>query len=464
MKYSKSYVRCKFTCLPQLRFNDQRLSSFSGLIVFQQLITDLDLKRRLSRCFEHHKGSPSFSTTSIVLVLVVSVLLGYRRLRDVQFFDDDPIVLRLLGLNRMPTVSTISRRLNAVDDRSIRGIEHLQQNLVIDALAREKLATITLDFDGSVLGTCRHAEGVAKGFNSKKKGQRSYYPLNCTVAQTAQVLAVHHRSGNVHDSNGAKPFIEQCVQMVRNACPQAKIELRMDGAFFSEQIIQCLDELEVEYSISVPFERYTTTIKCYIEERKRWWRLRKGAKYFEKWISLDSWEIAAHRFLFVRDRHKEQRKGAIQLDLFKPYDFDYRYKVIVTNKTTQSKHAVEYHEGRGTQEGLFAELKTEAAMGYVPCNSWNANKLFLLSNVVAHNLTRELQMRYRERDRQTTVKRPALWKFSKIGTLRKQIIQRAGRLIRPQGILTLSMPSNPRVEEMILSYLPSQPTLDWEIS
>ena len=455
MKYSKSYVRCKFTCLPQLRFNDQRLSSFSGLIVFQQLITDLDLKRRLSRCFEHHKGSPSFSTTSIVLVLVVSVLLGYRRLRDVQFFDDDPIVLRLLGLNRMPTVSTISRRLNAVDDRSIRGIEHLQQNLVIDALAREKLATITLDFDGSVLGTCRHAEGVAKGFNSKKKGQRSYYPLNCTVAQTAQVLAVHHRSGNVHDSNGARPFIEQCVQMVRNACPQAKIELRMDGAFFSEQIIQCLDELEVEYSISVPFERYTTTIKCYIDERKRWWRLRKGAKYFEKWISLDSWEIAAHRFLFVRDRHKEQRKGAIQLDLFKPYDFDYRYKVIVTNKTTQSKHAVEYHEGRGTQEGLFAELKTEAAMGYVPCNSWNANKLFLLSNVVAHNLTRELQMRYRERDRQTTVKRPALWKFSKIGTLRKQIIQRAGRLIRPQGILTLSMPSNPRVEEIILSYLPS---------
>lgn len=455
MKHSKSDVRCKFTCLPQLRFDDQRLSSFSGLIVFQQLFSDLCLKRRLSRCFEHQNASASFSTTSIVLVLVVSVLLGYRRLRDVQFFHDDPIVLHLLGLNRMPSVSTISRQLNAADDRSVRGIERLQQNLVIEALVREQLATITLDFDGSVLGTCRHAEGVANGFNKKKKGQRSYYPLNCTVAQTAQVLAVHHRSGNVHDSNGAKPFIEQCVKRVRNACPKAKIELRMDGAFFSEQIIQCLDELEVEYSISVPFERYTTTIKCYIDERKRWWRLRKGAKYFEKRISLDSWKIAAHRFLFVRDHHKRQRKGAIQLDLFKAYDFDYRYKVIVTNKATQSKHVVEYHEGRGTQEGLFAELKTEAAMSYVPCNSWNANKLFLLSNVVAHNLTRELQMRYRERDRQTTVKRPALWKFSKIGTLRKQIIQRAGRLVRPQGILTLSMPSNPRVEEMILSYLPS---------
>lgn len=455
MKISKSDARCKFTCQPQLRFDDQQLSSFSGLIVFQQLIKDLDLKRRLSRCFEHQKGSASFSMTSIVLVLLVGVLLGYRRLRDVQYFKNDPIVLRLIGLHRMPTVSTISRQLSTVDDRSIRGIERLQQNLVLEALAREQLATITIDFDGSVLGTCRHAEGVAKGFNKNKKGQRSYYPLQCTVAQTAQVLAVHHRSGNVHDSNGAKLFIEQCVAKVKKACPKAKIELRMDGAFFSEQIVQCLDELGVEYSISVPFERYTTTVKCYINERKRWWRLRTGAKYFEKNISLDSWSIAPQRFVFVRDRQKEQSKGVIQLDLFKPHDFNYRYKVIVTNKATQARHVVEYHEGRGTQEGLFAELKTEAALSYVPCNTWNANKLFLLCNVVAHNLTRELQMRYRERDRGTTVKRPALWKFSKIGTLRKQIIQRAGRLIRPKGVLTLSMANNPAVEESILSYLPS---------
>ena len=158
---------------------------------------------------------------------------------------------------------------------------------------------------------------------------------------------------------------------------------------------------------------------------------------------------------FVRDRQKDLRKGVLPLDLFEPHDLNYRYKVIVTNKATKAKNVVEYHEGRGTQKGLFAELKTEAAISTVPCTGWNANKLFLLSNVFAHNLTRELQMRYRERDRNTTVKRPALWKFNKIGTLRKQIIQRAGRLVRPQGVLTLSMANNAAVEETIMSYLPS---------
>ena len=62
----------------------------------------------------------------------------------------------------------------------------------------------------------------------------------------------------------------------------------MERAFFSKEISECLNELGVEHSISVPFERYVTTIIFYIEERRRWRRLRAGAKYFEKIILLDS--------------------------------------------------------------------------------------------------------------------------------------------------------------------------------
>ena len=55
------------------------------------------------------------------------------------------------------------------------------------------------------------------GFNKKKKGARSYYLLFCSVAQTDQVLDVHHRSGNVYDSNGVDAFIGQCLRSVRSA-------------------------------------------------------------------------------------------------------------------------------------------------------------------------------------------------------------------------------------------------------
>jgi len=454
MKHSKSEVRCKTTGLPELRFDDQKLTSFSGLIIFQSLFYDLELKRRLTFCFSHRAVSPIFSTTSIVLLLVVNIILGYRRLRDVQYIKNDPIVLRLLGMKQTPSVSTISRQLESLDDRSIEKVQRLQRALVVDALEREQLARITLDFDGSVLGTCRQAEGVAIGFNRKKKGQRSYYPLYCTVAQTAQVLAVMHRSGNVHDSNGAIAFIRECVETVRCALPQAKIETRMDAAFFSEAIIKLLDELDVQYTISVPHMRYHS-LNDHIQQRCRWRPMNDEAHYFEKSLSLKSWSIAHHRFIFVRQCCKIQDKEPLQLDMFVPQDFNYQYKAVVTNKSSHAKNVTTYHEGRGSQEGLFAELKSQGALSYIPCNTWNANKLYMLCNVMAHNLTKELQMRHRDRDRNTTSKRPALWKFYQIGTLRKRIIQRAGRLIRPKGVWTLSMAANDAVRDEMMQYLPT---------
>ena len=454
MKHSKSSVRRKFSHQLKLRFDDQQLTSFAGLVIFHQLFFELGLRKQITRCFSHHPDRKSFSSVSIVLLLIVGILLGYRRLRDVCYFKDDPMALRLIGVSSMPSISTLSRRLSAMDDRCIEKFERLQQQLVIDALVRERLLRVTLDFDGSVLGTSRYAQGTASGFNRKKKGQRSYYPLYCTVAQSAQVLAVLHRSGNVHDSNGAESFIRQCVESIRRALPKAVIETRMDGAFFSEKLIALLDELGVEYTISVPFERYST-VKSHIDERKRWRPLCDDTQYFEKQLSLQSWNITRHRFLFVRECCKVQHKTPIQLDLFEPYDFDYQYKSIVTNKKTSALHIIEFHEGRGTQEGLFAHLKSQASLDYVPCKRWNANKLYLLCNTMAHNLNAELQMRHHPKSRGTTRQRPALWVFRQLGTIRKQIIQRAGKLIRPQGSLTLCLQHNRALQSDIMQYLPA---------
>ena len=87
---------------------------------------------------------------------------------------------------------------------------------ILDRLSGEKLQRVTLDFDGSVVSTRRHAEGTAVGFNRKQKGDRSYYPLLCTVSQTGQIFDLLPRSGNVHDSNGSLEFITECcpVRMI----------------------------------------------------------------------------------------------------------------------------------------------------------------------------------------------------------------------------------------------------------
>ncbi|MCB1732619.1 MAG: IS1380 family transposase, partial [Halieaceae bacterium] len=81
------------------------------------------------------------------------------------------------------------------------------------------------------------------------------------------------------------------------------------------------------------------------------------------------------------------------------------------------------------------------------------NQAFMLAGMMAHNLNRELQMQCLEKSRNTTEKRAALWQFEQLGTLRRKIIQRAGRLTRPKGKLTLTMSANAAVKEELLHYL-----------
>ncbi len=450
MKRSKEDVRGKARPALDVRFEAQNLTSYSGLVLFQHFFSLIGIKERLWGCFRHLKVGPIYSHHVIMLLLVVHLIIGHRRLRDVDYYRDDEMVKRVLGLKHLPDVSTISRSLASADEVSVEKVRAESRDLVIERLLAEGLSRVTLDFDGSVLSTGRHAEGTAVGFNKKKKGARSYYPLFCTVAQTDQVLDVHHRPGNVHDSNGADAFIGGCVHSVRSARPRIKIEARIDSAFFNETIAERLGGTS-EFTISVPFERFTE-LKGMIEGRKRWRRLNGELSFFETHWKPKSWS-APYRFIFIRKQVRCQDKAPIQLDLFKPTEYGFEFKVIVTNKRCSARKVVAFHEGRGSQEGIFAELKSHCQMDYIPVTTRVGNQLYMFAGILAHNLTRELQIQLTPRMRGTTAKRAALWCFREIGTLRRTLIQRAGRIIRPAGKLILSMNSNEKLENELLHLL-----------
>jgi len=453
VKFKRSDVVRGFYRVPDIRCeadDKTTLTSFAGLVIFQRLFSALGIKRRLQACFGHLRRGATYRAHDIVLWLVVHLLLGFRKLRDRDYYHDDPMVQRSLGLKRLPDVATISRALAAVDERAVAGYRAMSRDLVLDRLEAERLARLTLDFDGSVLSTGRHAEGTAIGFNKKKKGARSYYPLFCTVAQTAQILDLHHRPGNVHDSNGSKPFIASCVEAVKGRLPQATLETRVDSAFFDEDQLVALDQQGVQFTASVPFARFPK-FKKIIEARKRWRRIDGTWSYFECDWKPDCW-TQGFRVIVVRQKKAVPIKGPIQLDLFEPRSHEYDFQVIVTNKRRSAKGVMEFHHGRGSQEGVFAEAKQFCQMEYVPVRTLYGNQVYCLSAVVAHNVTRELQIDTYERERGTTAKRRNLWSFETLGTLRNRLVRRAGRLIRPQGRLTLVIQANAKLRDELELY------------
>ena len=454
MKTSRAETRATFHTLPEIRFEEQRLTAFGGLVVVQALFDRLEWKRRIERCFAHRTRGKIFGPHIILTFLVVHLMLGFRRLRDRDYYHEDPLVHRLLGLRRLPDVSTISRSLRDADERSVKKVARFQRELVLERLQKEGLARVTLDFDGSVLSTRGHAEGSAVGFNPKRKGARSYYPLFCTVAQTEQFLDLLHRPGNVHDSRGAREFLLSSVGHVRRVLPRARIESRLDGAFFDQQILLALDDQRVEFTASVPFERLAE-LKGMIERRRHWKEIDREWAYFELSWKPKSWPKKL-RFLLVRHLVAPRQKGPVQLDLFEPVDPSAEYTVIVTNKRGSAKTILRFHHGRGSQEATFGEAKSHAALDYVPVRTLCGNQLFSLAALLAHNLGKELQIQASERRWTTSATRASLWPFTSLRTLRHRFLLRAGRLTRPQNRLTLTLNANPAVQSGLLQLLGPQ--------
>jgi len=136
VKYSKKDIFSRVYKIPHLRFEDQRLTSFSGLIIFQSLFQNLSLKERLRQCFRHVHVSEIIGHHVIMMLLIIHILLGFRRLRDMDYYKDDPLVQRLLGMKRLPDVSTVCRALKSTDSKAIVKTRALNRQIVIDRLRK----------------------------------------------------------------------------------------------------------------------------------------------------------------------------------------------------------------------------------------------------------------------------------------------------------------------------------------
>ena len=237
-------------------------------MLYQRLFARLALEERLPGCFRHLPGSPAYAPHAIALLLVVHLVMGFRELRDARHYQDDEMVGRTLGLRHLPDASTASRMPKGADARSVDNVRRLNRELVLDRAAALGAARATLDFDGSVLGTKRAPRGPRSASTRGGRGSAATTRCSRRWRETGQVFDLHHRPGNMHDSNGAEAFMARCVERVREALPGARLEPRMDSAFFGEDILDRLEALGVEYAASVPLER-VATLKALVEERRR---------------------------------------------------------------------------------------------------------------------------------------------------------------------------------------------------
>lgn len=201
MESSKAEFTPMSTIISEIRFVDETMTSSGGLVMLHFLLERLGIKSRLHACFGALGRAGSFGLATLTPQLVVQILVGFRRLRDRDYYAAAPRVCGVLGLLKLRDVATSSRTLSAATKTRVEKLRPLLRELVLGRLKQIKLGTVSVDGNGQ--STRRHAERLTVGFNKVRKDAYSYCSLFCTVSQTGQFFDILHRGCNVHDSRGA---------------------------------------------------------------------------------------------------------------------------------------------------------------------------------------------------------------------------------------------------------------------
>lgn len=449
MRLSKADLSGRVNGNLRLRFQARALTSFAGLELIRRYFRSIDLAGRIRRHLSGSELGGDYGAVAMVLLVLGLLICGGRRLQHLIYLKDDPMVLRLTGLKRLPTPRTLGRWLRRFSVRYVERLLRVNDELVADAIRQAGLRRLTLDVDGTIVSTGLKAQWAFRGFNPHHRKVPSYYPVTAYEAQTGQIFRVRNRPGNVHDGKASLGFLrEVCAQVHRTLGRRYLLEFRMDGAFFREDVLRYLEHQRAEYAIKIPFYTWIG-LKEIIQSRRRWKRVDSRVSCFSKVIHLEPWDRHIQVVVYRKRVFHRSRKN-FQLDLFDPADGYFEYSAIATNKTLNGKNLWAFLNGRGTHEKAYGELKNGFAFDSIPTQHYGANSAWQALSVMAHNLIKSFQVATTAARRPATRKRHARYTLQAIQTLRYKWINRAGVLVYPAGYPTLDVGSSPEVKNRFI--------------
>jgi Transposase DDE domain group 1 len=429
----------------ELRFESEGLTSYAGLELLLSFLRRIDFGRRVREAIGRALPASDFGASRVVTLLLTMLICGGRRIRHLGHLRGDPVIARTCGLEWLPTARSVARWLGAFETGGVEALCRLNEGIAADGVREVKPTRLTIDIDGSVVSTGLQVEGAERGFNPHHRKAPSYYPITAYEAQSGMVLRVSNRPGNIHDGAASLPFLRDVFEQIDRTLGRMSEEYRMDGAFFRRDVLDLLDQRGAEYVIKVPFFPWLG-LKQKVASRGSWQRVDGAVSCFETRHWIEPWKRSV-RILVYRKRVAHESRKNFQLDLFDPNDGHYEYSAIATNRTLGGPHLWWLMCGRGTHEKVYGELKNGFAFDSVPTQRYQGNCAWQVLSVLAFNLVRCFQIASTAQPRNPNRKRRTLRIFESIQTLRFELFNRAGLLLRPAGRATLDVGTNQAVRE-----------------
>ena len=365
-------------------FDDHGLTANAGLLLPATLGQHLGLEELFDKHVNlgaHHAGA---NVGRKAMTLVASALVGGECI-------DDADALRAGGTgevlgHRVAAPSTLGTFMRAFT------WGHARQMDVVTAEALKRAWSagagpgdqpLTIDLDSTICETY----GLLKAGGSKftYNHVRGYHPLVAVVSRTGDVCHSRLRGGSAHAGRGAASFLRETVQRVRRAGAGGALTMRADSGFYNHKVVGACRQSGVRFSISVKMYSGAKNAIATIPDSD-WTPI----PYF-----LEGAEVAETTYTpFASQRGQKPVRLIVrrvrptpgsQLDLF---GVPFTYHAFITDRDGEMLALEADHRRHAEVENAIRDLKYGVGLNHLPSGKLGANAVWLVLNVLAHNLAR----------------------------------------------------------------------------
>jgi len=379
-------------------FTGSNITKYSGLNTVAKYMNRQNIIRYISSSFptEWHNAT-KFGVNQILIAITLASISGISRICRIAAFSGDGLVKVLLKLDKAINENAISTALKNLGESGARKLQMLLMSKNARWLSESGLESITLDADSTVKSVCGHQEGAEKGYNTTKKGAKSYHPLLVFVSEMKLLYHTWFRTGSAYTANGIVDFLKE----VKGSLPGSikKVFFRADSGFFSGALFDLLESYGWDYLVKVKLKNLEKLLES------------------QTWIELiGNKNVAVCSFSYKANGWKKPRvlramrtvKEYVRVTYLGQEEIlpVYQYVCYISGYEMEADQLHELYKQRSTSETWIEQVKGHVMAGETLTDDFWANDILWQLSVFAYNISvmmRQKKNKFKQQEHRTFI-------------------------------------------------------------
>jgi len=355
----------------------QRLTGYGGLLVLIKFLDWLGFREVFEEQYRRPIRTTRLGCYGLVLGMLMLLFVGFSRLHHMTYIREDAMMCGILGVRRLPAVSTFWRylaSLNLVQGQALLKIMGVLRKRLWGHLGYQP-RRVRINMDTTVATVYGNIVGARKGHNPKHRGKKGLRPVFCFLDGTREYVCGKQRKGQTI----SRKEVAALIRSFRTYLPECvkRILVCADEEFIGwESVEACLDE-------GCEFIFASETHQAPIPQGG-WYRW--GDFEYNEYLHRPKGWKQAIRFVVMR----RPKRGTAQ----EPYlieAMEFAYRGFATNLAQRPHNVIRIYDKRAAVESLIGEAQREGILA-IPSRRFQSSYAFFQVVMFAYNLWRWIKM------------------------------------------------------------------------